>query len=239
VIRTLIVDDDHDVARMHTFLVTALDGFEVAGFLDRGGPVLAFLEENQVDLVLLDVHLPDMDGVQVLEDLRTSGHRAGVIMITAASERNTVRNAVGRGIDDYLVKPFTAAEFNRRLQFFAESRSGSPRSQEPPLDQGDVDSLLRSAGLSRASSEAAAPGATALPKGFSPHTLELVAETLRDNWGEEVGGLSASDVAQASGLSRVSARRYLEMMARRGMVELRPRYGAPGRPEHQYRWLRD
>ncbi|MDO2934504.1 response regulator [Paeniglutamicibacter sulfureus] len=124
-IRTLVVDDDPDIARLHSRYVAALEGFEVAGVLERGGPVLAFLEAEHVDLVLLDVNLPDMDGLQVLEDLRGSGHDTGVIMITAASERDTVRFAVGRGIDDYLVKPFTVTDFNRRLEAFRASRSAA------------------------------------------------------------------------------------------------------------------
>ncbi|MFF5792526.1 response regulator [Paeniglutamicibacter sp. NPDC012692] len=256
-IKTLIVDDDPDVALLHARYVAALEGFEVAGVLQRGGPVLAFLEENQVDLVLLDVHLPDMNGLQVLEDLRGSGYDTGVVMITAASERDMVRFAVGRGIDDYLVKPFTVADFNQRLEAFRASRSQLTARVEPRLDQGDIDSMLRAGipdrhvGVTAAPAvvEAGAAGAGAgapsaatwtanvpLPKGFSLPTVELVGQALRGAAGRGgAGDLSASEVSESCGISRVSARRYLEMMTERGLAELRPKYGAPGRPEHRYR----
>lgn len=240
-IRTLIVDDDPDIARLHARYVDALDGFEVAGVLERGGPVLAFLEEQPVDLVLLDVNLPDMDGLQVLEDLRGSGHETGVIMITAASERDTVRFAVGRGIDDYLVKPFTVTDFNRRLEAFRVARSEAAPEVGPILDQGDIDFMLRAGEPEgrAASRGAAAPvdSGAPLPKGFSQPTVQLVGQALREAAGRGgAGDMSAAEVSEGCGISRVSARRYLEMMAGRGLAELRPKYGAPGRPEHRYRW---
>lgn len=240
-IRTLVVDDDPDIARLHSRYVAALDGFEVAGVLERGGPVLAFLEAEHVDLVLLDVNLPDMDGLQVLEDLRGSGHDTGVIMITAASERDTVRFAVGRGIDDYLVKPFTVTDFNRRLEAFRASRSAAAAQAEPSLAQEDIDSMLQAGVPERRGDGQAVPAAAALdaalPKGFSRPTVELVGQALRAAAGSGgTGDMSAAEISETCGISRVSARRYLEMMAGRGLAELRPKYGAPGRPEHRYRW---
>jgi response regulator of citrate/malate metabolism len=241
-IRTLIVDDDPDIARLHARYVEALEGFEVAGVLERGGPVLAFLEEGNVDLVLLDVHLPDMDGLQVLEDLRGSGYETGVIMITAASERNTVRFAVGRGVDDYLVKPFTVNDFNRRLEAFRESRTEAAAQAGPTLAQGDIDSMLRAGEPEKRDVGRSVPTtaaiAAALPKGFSQPTVQLVGRALREAAGSDGGGdMSAAEISETCGISRVSARRYLEMMEGRGLAELRPKYGAPGRPEHRYRWI--
>lgn len=241
-IRTLIVDDDPDIALLHSRYVGALDGFMVAGVLDRGGPVLAFLEEGRVDLILLDVHLPDMDGLQVLEDLRGSGYNTGVIMITAASERDTVRFAVGRGVDDYLVKPFTVSDFNRRLEAFRTSRAEAAERSGPTLDQGDIDSMLRAGGPDKRredrSTGTAERADAPLPKGFSQPTVQLVGQALREALkAGDAGDLSASEISEICGISRVSARRYLEMMTGRGMTELRAKYGAPGRPEHRYRWI--
>ncbi|MFC7403315.1 response regulator [Citricoccus sp. GCM10030269] len=255
-IRTLVVDDDFAVAAMHRRFVEALDGFEVVGVLERGTPVAGFLAEHEVDLVLLDVHLPDRSGVQVLEELRAGGSDVAVIMVTAASERDTVRRAVGFGVDGYLVKPFGREEFNQRLEEFAvlASDPGGPdreslRGQE--LDQAEIDGLVRGAsGLSASAagtSADSAPGTPTstetsddgglparLPKGFSVPTLRLVAAALQ----EAGAGVdrSARDVAAACGISRVSARRYLELLTERGLAELRPRYGTAGRPEHRYLW---
>lgn len=242
-IRTLVVDDDFAVARMHRRFVEALDGFEVVGVLERGAPVTQFLAEHEVDLVLLDVHLPDRNGVEVLQDLRSTGHDVAVVMVTAASERDTVRRAVGLGVDGYLVKPFSREDFNARLQEIAAlvqaAEGADPDLRE--LEQTEIDQLVRSAtGRTPESAPGDSPGPTEhhvrerLPKGFSAPTLQLVAAALRQA-GAGVD-LSAREVAEACGVSRVSARRYLEFLTTQGLAELRPRYGAAGRPEHRYLW---
>lgn len=258
-IRTLVVDDDFAVAGMHRRFVEALDGFEVAGVLERGTPVAAFLADHEVDLVLLDVHLPDRSGVQVLEELRAGGHGVAVIMVTAASERDTVRRAVGHGVDGYLVKPFSREQFNERLRAFAAlaSTPGAGRGSldEQALDQAEIDRLVlgatgRTAGDGRApepaggAHDAGPPGPgrppqrlpdqlpDRLPKGYSAPTLNLVATAL-SGAGDDV---SAREVSASCGISRVSARRYLELLTELGLAELRPRYGVTGRPEHRYAW---
>ena len=71
----------------------------------------------------------------------------------------------------------------------------------------------------------------ALPKGLSDATLELIVQAL----GRSLSGLPATTVAEAAGVSRVTARRYLDHLCQIGRVELTMRYGGPGRPEHRYR----
>ncbi|GHD00371.1 response regulator transcription factor [Zhihengliuella salsuginis] len=227
-IRTLIVDDDPDVLRMHQLFVESLDGFAVAGTAARAAEVVPAMEADPgIGLVLLDVHLPDGNGVDVLTELRARFPRAGVVMITAAAEAETVRAAIGRGIDGYLVKPFTVDDFRGRLAAFRAARA-----QEPGrLAQAEIDALM--GGTTTAPPAAVAPPAP-LPKGFSQPTLELVASAVR----AAAEDVSAAQVAQTCGISRVSARRYLDLLTRRGEAELRPRYGSAGRPEHRYRWIK-
>ncbi|MEE1621882.1 response regulator [Zafaria sp. J156] len=240
-IRTLIVDDDPDVVLMHRLFVEAIDGFEVAGTVDRGAEVLPFLESRAVDLVLLDVHLPDLGGLEVLAGLRAAGHAPGVIMITAASDRDTVGAAIGRGIDDYLVKPFTMGDFKRRLESFRAVREAAGRDDAGALGQAQIDRMLGAgrgtpagpqSGAVPASTVPVAGAPSPLPKGYARPTLDLVSGALRGAGAD----LSAQEVAERCGISRVSARRYLDLMAERGLAELRPRYGSAGRPEHRYRW---
>ncbi|HJW63579.1 MAG TPA: two-component system response regulator, partial [Actinomycetes bacterium] len=87
--------------------------------------------------------------------------------------------------------------------------------------QSDVDRVFGAKALSRP-----------LPKGLSTETAELVRNVLRD----APSDLSASECAALAGLSRISARRYLEFFADTGKVKVRLRYGAAGRPERRYRW---
>ncbi|MBG6085124.1 response regulator [Zhihengliuella flava] len=226
-IRTLIVDDDVDVVRMHELLVRSLDGFEVAGTAPRIAEAARALEAGGVDLVLLDVHLPDGSGVDLLTQLRARFPHVGVIMITAAAEADTVRAAIGRGVDGYLVKPFTVDDFRRRLVAFRAERAQRP----DRLSQDAIDALI--SGTGPAPRTGPLPAAAALPKGFAQPTYDLVAAAVR----EAREDVSATHIASTCGISRVSARRYLDLLERRGVVELRPKYGSAGRPEHRYRWI--
>jgi two-component system CitB family response regulator len=126
------------------------------------------------------------------------------------------------GVVHYIVKPFLFDTFRERLERYAVLDQRLERLRE--ASQGDIDRLFA---LLRAQ------GSSALPKGISPPTLDVIVETVRGSGGE----VTAVAVAERAGISRGTARRYLEYLASLGSVELSLRYGAAGRPEHLYRWL--
>lgn len=215
----LVVDDDFMVARIHTQFVERTPGFRVVGVASSGGAALADVARLRPDLVLLDVHLPDMTGIEVLRRLRADGDDVGVLVVTAAREADTVRAAASGGAVHYLVKPFDYDDLRVRLESFRAAHLALSGSAAP--GQQDIDAVF---GVS-----APAPAAT-LPKGLSPQTADLVASALR-----EAGELSAAECADAVGISRVSARRYLEHFVARGSAAVRLQYGGAGRPERRYR----
>lgn len=219
-VRTLIVDDDVRVADIHSGYVQRVDGFEVAGVANRGTEALRRVLEDQPDLILLDIYLPDLGGLEVCRRLRAAGNLVDVIAVTAARDVETVRAATGLGIAQYLVKPFAFATFREKLERYAAYRARAARGGEAAQDE--IDAML---------AELRSSTAIPLPKGLSRETLDLVARTLRD----VNAALGAAEVAAAAGLSRVTARRYLEHLVSEGRVELELKYGA-GRPEHRYRW---
>jgi response regulator of citrate/malate metabolism len=221
-VRTLIVDDDVRVADIHRGYVERVEGFEVAGVANRGTEALRRVLADEPDLLLLDIYLPDLGGLEVCRRLRAVGNLVDVIAVTAARDVETVRAATGLGIAQYLVKPFAFATFREKLERYAAFRTRAQRGGE--AEQDEIDAML---GELRSSS------ATPLPKGLSRETLDLVARTLRD--ADEA--LGAAETAEAAGLSRVTARRYLEHLVEANSVELELRYGS-GRPEHRYRWSR-
>ncbi len=228
-VRVLVVDDDFTVAAIHREYVKSLPGFEVVGEAHRGDDALTARAALQPDLMLLDIYLPDMSGIEVLRRLRAEpGPHVDVIAITAARELETVRDAMAGGVVSYLVKPFSLGSFRERLEAYAAHHAEMLRQRAAAgsgLEQSDVDRLLRV--------RQRAMAASSLPKGLSARTLELVASTLRSS-GE--GDLSAGEVAERCGMARVSARRYLEHLERVGLAVVRPRYGSTGRPENGYRW---
>ncbi len=233
-IRTLIVDDDIAVAGIHHGFLLARGGFEVVGMAHTGQHGLDLAAELRPELVLLDIHLPDMSGLEVLQHLRNRRHPVDVLVITASRELDTVRGAMAGGVLHYLVKPFTSQALNDRLdEYLLLRRDLAAGLSSGPLDQDHIDRLVAPARRAvRAGAEEPGPVATRLPKGLSRPTLDAVVEALKS--GRE--DVSAAGMALQVGLSRVSARRYLEYLVAQGSVRLTPRYGAAGRPENRYRW---
>jgi len=206
VIKVLIVDDDFMVARVHAGFVAALDGFEVVGTASTGAEALAAADRLSPDLVLLDVYLPDMTGLEVLQRLRSAGDPVGVVMITAARELGTVTGALDGGAADYLIKPFEFAALRTKLEAFA-ARADALKSTAG-ADQSLIDSLFRGSGASGAPDDP-------MPKGLGAVTGQLVLDALR-----EAGEVSAAECAELVGISRVSARRYLEHFLSVGALDL-------------------
>lgn len=229
VTNVLVVDDDFMVAKLHGRYVSALDGFTVVGMAHTGTDALRAARRLRPDLVLLDVYLPDMDGVQVLRELRAAEEREGgahstdALFITAARDAGVVRSALRAGALHYLIKPFHRTALQEQLQHVASLRNRLDTLDEACREarQEDVDHIFG----------ARPPGSRELPKGLAAHTADLVERVLRAH----PAGLSASECAEAGALSRVSARRYLEYFAVTGRAEVSLRYGGTGRPERRYR----
>lgn len=214
----LVVDDDFMVADIHRRFVDRVDGYRAVGVAHTGGDALRAAADLRPHLILLDVYLPDMTGLDVLQRLRSGGDRVGVIMITAARELDTVSGALDGGAADYLIKPFEFPQLRAKLEAFA-ARADALESARG-ADQSLIDSLF-----GRAAGGAEQP----LPKGLGIETGRLVLDAVR-----AAGEVSATECAELVGISRVSARRYLEHYLGTGILELRLQYGA-GRPERRYR----
>jgi response regulator of citrate/malate metabolism len=220
-IRVLVVDDDFMVAKVHSGYVSKTPGFTVAGVARSGAEALRLIGDLQPDLVLLDIYLPDLDGLTVLRGIRETAEAIDVIIISAADDVNTIRTAMRGGVLHYLIKPFTYGALYDQLQHFAALHT--KLGELSRAAQSDIDQAF--AGRPRT--------APALPKGLTAQTALLVETVLRANDSD----LSARECADATALSRVSARRYLEHFAETGSAEVRLRYGGTGRPERRYRWV--
>ena len=223
-IRVLVVEDEPVAAQAHRAYVERVTGFEVAGVVDSGRAALRVLRQRpDVDLVLLDFNLPDLHGLEVCRAMRAAGVRADVIAVTSARDLPIIRAAVSQGIVQYLLKPFTFASFRGKLERYAEYRS-SLAGAGVAAGQDDVDRAFAALrGLDRG----------ILPPGLIEETFEAVARVLQQ---AADTGLSAAEVGEVCGISRVTARRYLEHLAESGVVRRTPRYRGTGRPEIEYRW---
>ena len=222
----LVAEGEPTTAQLLVEHVRRLPGFEVTGQASTGADALRCLATGRVDLVLLDVYLPDMSGLDLLRRLRGAGCTVDVVAVMGAHDLCVARTALAFGVVHHLLKPFTFTSVRQKLERYGAYRSLTPGG-ELVLVQQEVDQLL---GMLRDADE------DDLRKGISRESLQAVMAALRGLSGSGEG-VSAAEMAQLLGTSRGTSRRYLEYLVDRGSALRRARYRGPGRPELEYVWL--
>ena len=218
-IKILIVEDDPAIAEIHRRFVQRLAGFEVLGValtLFDAREQIAILKP---DLVLLDVWLPDGEGFSLLRELRQRGAHLDVILLTAAREATALQEAMRLGVVDFILKPVVFERLRDTLGNYAESRAALAALAD--IDQQAVDALFGTP-----LQQVAAGG---LPKGIDALTLQRVLAALNQQ------GASAEEIGNRVGVSRTTARRYLEFLVGQQLASPELEYGTVGRPERRYR----
>jgi response regulator of citrate/malate metabolism len=215
--QVLIVEDDPVIASVYRKTVSAMARLEVAGVVVRGEDALAFMRGKPCDLLLLDLRLAGMDGVTLLHHLRSAGNPVEVIALTATRNAAAVRSIIQRGAIDYLVKPFTVERLRQSLGLFINRASAL---NQDVLDQDTVDRICASGRVAR----------RWLPKGLTQDSVIRVRQALED----QPSGFSSSEVAQLTGMARVTARRYLEYLVATDQASVEALPSGPGRPRKLY-----
>jgi response regulator of citrate/malate metabolism len=223
-LRVLVVEDEPIAAEAHTAYVSRVSGFVPVATVGTSQAALKALQDKHIDVVLLDMNLPDRHGLDVVRAMRAAGHRADVIAVTSARDLEVVRAAVSLGIVQYVLKPFVFATLRERLLAYRAYRDQHAAGQEIST-QAEVDEVFAGA---------RSGGDTHLPKGMGEELLTRVSRTIR----EADGGRSASELGEILGVSRVTARRYAEHLCETKVVVRRSRYAGAGRPEVEYLWSR-
>ena len=219
-LNVVVVEDEPVAAKAHATYVDRVDGFVCIATVGTSRDALQVLRENDVDVVLLDMNLPDRHGLDVVRAMRAAGHRADVIAVTSARDLDVVRAAVSLGVVQYVLKPFVFATLRDRLTAYRSYRL-AVRADPPIATQADVDSLF---------SGARPTIHERIPKGMTAELLDSVVATLR----QSEGPLSSGELAMALGVSRVTARRYAEHLVTTGLARRSSRYSGAGRPEVEY-----
>lgn len=219
-INTLIVEDDPMVLEINKQFIERVEGFFVTGEAHDCSEAEKLLQELKPQLVILDIYLPDKSGVELLKKIRSMDFPADVILITAARDCSIIQNVLRYGAIDYIVKPFKFSRLQNSLLSYKILRNKLEVSGT--LDQEEIDSLTNAGTPSRAFEN--------LPKGLNEITLRQVFLYIV----KKKMPLSAEEVAEGVGIARVTARRYLEYLESREMVQLELQYGSVGRPVNRY-----
>lgn len=219
-IKVMIVDDDPMVAEFNRRYVEAVDGFKVEVGVHSANEALKILEKVHIDLILLDVFMPGMNGLELLMKLRQVGKGVDVIVITAACDGNHIKKALQFGAVDYIIKPFA---FDRlKTALLAYKGLANLMEDQERLSQVELDQCLLYKDP---------PAAIELPKGVDKNTLAITWEKIK-SLGEDL--FSTEEMAKYIGMSRVSMRKYLEFLRKIGVLKLELIYGTVGRPVYKY-----
>ncbi|AYA75630.1 two-component system response regulator [Bacillus sp. Y1] len=226
-IEVLIVEDDLRIAEIQQRYIEQIQGFQVVGIAASYLEARTLIDILKPDLLLLDVYFPDMNGLDLLKETKQLEKHTDVIMITATKELDKVQEAISIGVFDYMIKPVVFDRFKQALQRYQDFHKKLQLlgKENTLITQQEVDSLLRKEVEVTSNNDR-----TYLPKGIDPLTLEKVLEVL----GKVGVGLTAESVAKEIGISRTTARRYLEHLVSVEKIEADLAYGTVGRPERVY-----
>lgn len=211
------------VREIHRKFVSSLEGFSVTGAAGTGTEALNLLRTKKIHLVILDIFMPEMDGIQTLRAIREAGLDVDVIVISAAQGGEIIKESARLGVFAYLIKPFTFERFIHTLKAY-QSYLQKLEESGHAFSQADVDGLFRSSEKSQA---------RRLPKGLHTATFDRAILFLEGN----KEGTSSEELAAFLGVSRVTARRYLEYLVSAGRAVMEPVYREWGRPVNRYRLL--
>ncbi|OCA86957.1 response regulator [Pradoshia sp. D12] len=222
-VTVLLIEDDPMVREVNRGFIEKIEGFHVVGFAPNGKVGLEQIEILKPELVLMDIFMPEQDGLATIRKIREKAISTEVIVVTAANDQQTIREILQFGAFDYVMKPFTFERMKQALENYKAYREQFKQKEE--LTQDELDRLLRSQ-----PEQGHKMKKEVLPKGLNPATMEKILLFIE----EKKKPISAEEVAEGTGLARVTARRYLEHLEKQNKVEIVLQYGGIGRPINRY-----
>jgi len=219
-IKVLIIEDDVGIAEIHRRNLMKIDGLDVIGIATTKAEAEVLLDVLTPDLILLDVYLPDGNGLDILRDLRQQQHACDVILITADRDADTLQAAMRGGVVDYILKPVIFARLEESLNKYLKQKNQFVNLDD--VDQNMVDAMI--------SVSVKNPAASRLPKGIDSVTLDKVRGLFAEH-----ADITADNAGALIGASRTTARRYLEHLISTGELVADLNYGTVGRPERTYK----
>ncbi|QHE63217.1 response regulator [Rossellomorea vietnamensis] len=224
-IHILLIEDVPMVQEVNRMFIERVPGFTVCAIAGNGQEGAEKVSSYQPDLVLLDNFMPRQTGIETLQAFRQQGTDVDVIVISAAQDKETIRDMMRLGVVDYIIKPF---KFERLKQALEKYRAFKQQiSGEGVIGQHEIDQLQGGP---------SSPGPDNhhmdLPKGLNAQTLQQIVQYLSD----QSTPLSAEETAEGIGIARVTARRYLDYLLKSDQVQILIEYGGIGRPVNRYQW---
>ncbi|WP_274309590.1 response regulator [Solibacillus daqui] len=228
-IQVLLVEDDPMVREVNRQFIERVEGFKVMDMASDGKKGIDKIKALKPDLVVMDIFMPEQDGIETLHQIRSENLNVDCLTVTAANDVQTIQQILHLGVFDYIMKPFT---FERMEQALIQYRKFKEKmSSASDVSQAELDEMIGQAWQPiNEEPEQLVKVSQHLPKGFNRATMDKVLIYLK----ECETGASADDVASGIGVARVTARRYLDYMEKNKMIRVDIQYGSVGRPVNQY-----
>ncbi|MGX7417257.1 response regulator [Carnobacterium gallinarum] len=222
--RVLIVEDDPMVLSINQRYLEKIPGFVVADTATGYSEAIQLTSKHRYELILVDIHLKEGNGLTLIKTLRNRNYPAELIMITAASEQEAIRLSLQYGVTDYILKPFQFTRFKKSIALFQQRQELLKDSTT--ITQEQLDALHFSNPIHPKLTETA----VTLDKGLTQPTLDLIVKLIR----QQAAGFTVSDLTNATNLSHVSVRKYLHYLEGNGVIKMKLEYGTVGRPTSLY-----
>lgn len=221
-IGVMIVEDDPMVMEINSKFLKRVEGFSLYKGVSNLEEAKKVMLSKKPDLILLDVYLPNENGMDFLNWIRSQGLDADIILITADKSIERIQQAFRFGVVDYLIKPFRFERFKEALLQYKDRFESFKNSEV--IEQKDLDRYLSGQNLAQNEED--------FTKGINKYTYQAI-------WGKiEEGGdeyYTAENLAEMLQIARVTVRRYLELMEKEEKIYKLVEYGKVGRPQHKYR----
>lgn len=218
-IDVLIVEDDPMVTELNKKYLQMITGFRLIGQASNGEQALQIITEQPVSLILLDLFMPKIDGLELLKRIRHHHPTIDIIMVTADRSAESIQSALRLGVIDYIVKPFTFDRLRTALNTYRERLRLLSSCNE--LDQTALDNRIFSKALIQDKT---------LPKGIDIETLNKVRSVIT-HYGQS---FTVSDLLPFIDLSRISLKKYIDYLEESCELESYLSYPAIGRPARIY-----
>ncbi|KRG08646.1 response regulator [Staphylococcus sp. NAM3COL9] len=223
----LIVEDDPMVAQINQQFVGKIDGQASVDIASNVKEAINYIENKEIDLLLLDIYMPEENGLTFLKYIREQGYKIDAILITAASDVEDIQTAFRYGAVDYLIKPFDFERFQQSLLRYKKGLTFFNKTSS--INQTDIDAEFLNKEIVECDSE------LKLPKGVTEATLQVIIEKMK--YFEE-NEFSTDDISKRVNISRVSVRKYLKFLTDIEVLEESLNYGI-GRPINFYKVKKD
>ncbi|GAA0181032.1 response regulator [Clostridium sediminicola] len=219
-INVIIVEDDPMVAEINKEFVESVPGFKIIGMAKNGREGLELIDVLNPNLIIVDIFMPEMNGLEFIKTIRQRGISVDAIVISASDQPLHIQECMRLGIVDYLIKPFKKERLFYSLTNYIKVRYNLDKQKK--ITQNDIDNIISKGSVTYSNN---------LPKGLTEVTLNKIEDFLMNN--KQL--YSAEEIGSKVGISRVTTHRYLEYLHKLGKVSIDVNYGSVGRPLKMYK----